>query len=235
MDLAYLAIEQDERIHNRESKYWLGRNIGAIRVNSMREGLEQIHKHKFLYVGINASNVDYASELKLLRKSTNTPIFLSSAEYSMQEQAIAMRLGADLFGALSDEPQDNFDAVMAAIDRINEQRSYNVDNTEPLIHDSIILLPKHHGLLINGKEVELTKKEFDIFHYLMRHRGQILKHEGILHHVWDDDYDKSSKHLLWTHIKRLRKKLVSAMPDFGYIENIHNIVYRFTTQPNKDI
>ena len=121
MSLVYLAIEKNEMIHERESKAWLDRNISSIRVSSMNEGIEKAIKNQFLYIGINAANINYMPQLRLLRDVTNDPILISTTTYTMQEQGKAIGLGADLFGQISDNPSENIESVMALINRLNER------------------------------------------------------------------------------------------------------------------
>ena len=103
MEKVYLAIENNLAIHERESRFWLSKNISSIRVASIRvasmnEAIMLARKRHFYYIGINASNVDYLPKLPLLRAVTNSPILVSTAKYNANEHSKALRSGADLWG-----------------------------------------------------------------------------------------------------------------------------------------
>jgi len=123
MDIKYLAIEKDIAVHERESKFWQSRNISSVRVLTMSEGIKEAAREQFLYIGINAANINYMPMLKLLREVTNAPILISITSYTMQEQGEATSNGADFFGQVSENPNDNYTSVMACIHRLNERAS----------------------------------------------------------------------------------------------------------------
>ena len=72
--LTYLAIEQDDSVHERESRFWQSRNVSSVRATSISEGIEKAAKGEFLYVGINADNIDYNPLLQVLRGVTGDPL-----------------------------------------------------------------------------------------------------------------------------------------------------------------
>ena len=75
MGLAYLAIERDEGNHEMQSNIWRTRNVDAKRVGSMVEGINEIAKTDFLFIGINASSIeDYTANFSYMRNATNIPI-----------------------------------------------------------------------------------------------------------------------------------------------------------------
>lgn len=84
----------------------------------------------------------------------------------------------------------------------------------------------HH----NGNLVNLTKKEFDLLHYLALNRNRVLTRMQLTEHIWgdtmEDDYDSN---YIDVHIKNLRKKL-SAHADIGWFETVRGIGYRFNLQ-----
>ena len=232
MIVTYLAIEQDISIHERESKFWLSRNVSSIRVSSMREGIEKAISSSFLYIGINASNIDYLPYLRLLREVTKDPIFISTATYTMQEQGKALENGADLFGQISDNPSENYTSVMACINRLQER----AEQRKPLIKiatwGDIFLVPSYHKAFIADVEIRLTKNEMGILHYLLLNKGNILSHEQIYREVFNREYDESSPEVIYSTIRRMRKKIKEITP-FDYIENVRDVGYRIVIQNDK--
>ncbi|WP_026464196.1 response regulator transcription factor [Adhaeribacter aquaticus] len=80
----------------------------------------------------------------------------------------------------------------------------------------------------NGKEIALTKKEFDLLHYLVLHKNRILTRLQLTEHIWgnilEDDYDSN---YIDVHIKNLRKKL-SAFASTDWLETVRGVGYRLT-------
>ena len=179
----YLAIEKDDDVHERESKFWLSRGVSTVRVTSMTEGIKQAMKTRFLYIGINASNINYKPQLPLLREATNDLIFISTMTYTMQEQGISIALGADLFGQISENPHENYDTVMANIHGLEERLKREKTDSDLFPYSNILLAPGHHKVFIDDVEVAFTKIEFDLLHYLMENCGLVLSSEQIHDHL----------------------------------------------------
>lgn len=78
----------------------------------------------------------------------------------------------------------------------------------------------------NGQTVNLTKKEFDLLHYLALHKNKVLTRMQLTEHIWGevmgDDYDSN---YIDVHIKNLRKKL-SAFAPSDFVETVRGIGYR---------
>jgi DNA-binding response OmpR family regulator len=222
----YLAIERDMAVHERESQFWLSRNVSAVRVSSMTEGIEAAMKHRFLYIGINAANINYQPQLPLLREVTNDPIFISTTTYTMQEQGVAVRLGADLFGQISENPEDNYSVVMDNINALYERSKRQKIPPMLIPYGNILLSYTHRLVFVDDATVELSKLEFDMLYFFLNHRGHALSFKQIYHHVWGDVYDESITASVKSTMKRLRDKIDGEDADNSFIESIRGVGYR---------
>ena len=220
-----MAIEQDEQIHHRESEFWLSHNVDSMRVFSMDEGIEKAAANEFLYIGINASNIEYAPKLELLRAVTIVPILIATNFYTVQEQWQAIALGADLFGQISDEATENHKLVMAAINRLNERAKQLKNFVSPMTYGNIMVIPAQRRVFINNEEVELTKTDWAILYCLIINRGNVLTFKQIYRHVWGSRYDESANGIVKSAVKRLRKKIDGENTADSLIKNIWGVGY----------
>jgi len=226
MDIKYLAIEKNLTIHNRESVFWQSRNITAIRVSAMYEGIQQAAKEQFLYIGINATSVNYMPMLKLLREVTHAPIFVSTTSFTAQEQAEALNNGADLFAPISENPSDNYESVMACINRLNERASQPKPDVEIITYNDILIAPSHHRAFIKDDEIRLSKNEMDIFLHLTANRGKILSHEQLYQRLTNThENNQLSADNIYATVKRLRKK-IREVSQTDFIETVRDVGYR---------
>ena len=223
MIATYLAIENDTALHKRESKFWLSKNIGSLRVSTMNEGIAQAIKRQFYYIGINASNVNYQPKLVHLREVTNAPILIATSTYTMQEQGKALSLGADLFGQISDNPNDNYNSVVAQVNRINERAKKPKPVTEIMISGEILMSRTRRQVYFGDEEVEMTRMDFDLLFFLMSNRGHVFSAEQLYHYLWDGDKSEAMTASVKAAITRIRKKL----PNPDLIENVWGQGYRF--------
>ena len=227
MNSTYLAIESNIAIHKRESEFWLSQGVSSICVSSMREGVELAAKQQFLYIGFNAANIDYKPSLSLLRHVTNDPILISTTSYTMQEQGEALRLGADLFGQISDSPNDNFTSVMALINRLNVRAKQHTAPDNLVVARNVVLSPAQRRVYVDGAEIELTKMDFDILHFFMENCGHVLSFEQIYNYAWEDRDNESVHNAVRCAVKRLRKKITEQGSEENVIETIRGFGYRF--------
>jgi len=231
--MVYLAIEGDDAIHERESAFWLSKGISAIRVKSLNEGIEKASTAQFLYIGINADNINYKPKMKLLRDVTNAPIFIATSTYSREEHVEASSLGADLFGEINDNPADNYKAVTEKLNQLRDRAR----QPKPLIiirtFSDILIAPVYHKAFIGDTEITLTKNEMDILDYLMISQGAILHHGQIGRDTPYNELNGLSSDNIYSAIKRLRKKMKD-VSQFDYIETIKDVGYRLVARKDKE-
>jgi two-component system response regulator VanR len=235
LNLLYLAIEKDDNVHERESKFWLSRNVSSVRVSSMTEGIEAAIKQQFLYIGINADNINYKPQLPHLREATHDPIFIASSTYTMQEQGIAVRLGADLFGEAGETPNDNYDTVMANIDALQERIKRRKPSVKTIPYGNVLIAPKHRQVFVYDKEIELTRIDFDLLYYFMNNRGHVLSSEQIFSRLWKNERAEAVDDIVKSAIKRLRQKLNVQDTDNSFILNVWGQGYKLPVIPVNSI
>lgn len=85
-------------------------------------------------------------------------------------------------------------------------------------------------LMHGDREVEITKKEFDLLHYLAINHDKVLARHQLYEHIWgntlDDQYDSN---FIDVHIKNIRKKL-SALAPAPWLETVRGVGYRISTE-----
>jgi two-component system alkaline phosphatase synthesis response regulator PhoP len=159
---------------------------------------------------------------KMLRKEREltVPIIFITARTEEDELLTGFSLGADDYITKPFSVKEVIVRVKAVLKRIPkedrpEQKSISVDE--------LVLNLKKRKVKIEGSEVELTRKEFEILVMLLKSEGNILSRDDILEKVWDD-HTIVSKRTVDVHVTRLRKKLGS----YGkYIRNKQGYGYTF--------
>lgn len=189
------------------------------------EASEKIAVNLYDFILLDLGLPDY-NGLDLLREAKELEhqpaIIILTARGAVEDRIEGLSLGADdylpkPFSLL--ELQVRMQAIL--------RRKFNVKS-------SVLTL---HGLEIDGTtrrvsfnqtEVSLTKKEFDLLHYLLLHRNRILTRLQLTEHIWgnilEDDYDSN---YIDVHIKNLRKKLAAYVPS-EWLETVRGVGYRLT-------
>ena len=94
-----------------------------------------------------------------------------------------------------------------------------------LIFDDLVIDPNSVKVTFQGKEIELTEKEFDLLYCLEDNYGQVLSYDDIFDMVWKDD-ETHGDEIIKAHLYRLRKKL--SVTNRVYIKNVRGKGYRFS-------
>ena len=104
------------------------------------------------------------------------------------------------------------------------QRCYTIVTTENLMLD-----PLTRRVVYNGRELDLTRREFDLLYLLSSQAGRVLTHEQLRYYVWGDDFSGNETNAIPISVSRLRQKL-----DGGEcIENVRGVGYRFNDPKRK--
>lgn len=86
---------------------------------------------------------------------------------------------------------------------------------------------EYRSVEVQGKEINLTAKEFDILALLLLNPRRVFTYEMIMDFIWNEPYNAYSRKTIINHISNIRKKLKvsSEVPD--YIKSVHSIGYKF--------
>ena len=142
-----------------------------------------------------------------IRKTSAVPIIMLTAKDSEIDKVLGLELGADDYVTKPFSNRELIARVKANLRRNaaqildaeeNENRDIHVG--ELVVHQDAYIASK------NGKEIELTHREFELLHYLAKHLGQVMTREHLLETVWGYDYFGDVRTVDVT-IRRLREKI----------------------------
>jgi DNA-binding response OmpR family regulator len=221
-----LAVDRDETICARERDGWNRRGIDVVQVESMCDALSEAGRNMFLFVAINADNIDYMAMLPALKDAAEAPIFIITSKFNIRDQVEALHNGADVYAPFHSRVEDNIMSTLALLRRYEEQGQPFNRQSKVVTHRRLQIMPKIRQVLCDEKELALTKTEFDILHYLLVNRGISVSYERIFRSVWGVGYEDMNHSVLSNHIVRMKKKIVAATGESGYIENVRDIGYR---------
>lgn len=226
MILSILSVDGDIKNFHKLKLVWEKRSIIFSRADSMQNALARLENENFFFIGINGDSIDFWLQLKILREAAQCPIFILTSHVTVHELIQAYELGADMYWFWRDE-ETCAQVGMSLAQRFHDRGKQNRKPPKIITHGEITIIPSYRMVLGNDKEILLAESEFDILHYLMINRGQVLSYRQISRHVWKEEYDENSPDIIWSVVKRMRKKLRETMLKYEYIENVRGIGYRF--------
>lgn len=175
-------------------------------------------QYDIILLDIMVPGRDGLAILKALRRDgRDTPVILLTARNELDDRLEGLNLGADDYLAKPFYVEELIARIHALLRRVSGERQ-NVLTAGPLKLDRLSRVAE-----LDGREVELTSREFNLMEYLMRAPGRVYTRTQILEHVWGYDFDPQTN-MVDVCIQRLRKKL--ALPEHVAIEAVRGVGYR---------
>ena len=150
-----------------------------------------------------------------IRKNSKVPIIMLTAKSSEEDELRGFDLGVDEYISKPFSPKILVARVEAVL------RRSNAGSDEILTVGDIVIDKSAHRVTVEGREVELSYKEFELLTYFAENRGIALSREKILSNVWNYDYFGDER-TIDTHVKKLRSKL----GDKEYIQTVWGLGYK---------
>ena len=139
--------------------------------------------------------------LKEIREYSKVPVIMLTAKGDERDELQGFDLGADEYISKPFSPK----ILVARVDALL-RRTNAVSAGERLEINGIVLDEAAHSVTIDGQNVELSFKEFELLLYFMTNKGIALSREKILNNVWNYDYFGDAR-TIDTHVKKLRAKM----------------------------
>ena len=178
----------------------------------------EMYGAKLVVLDINLPGVDGFSVCSKIREKANTPILIASARTDKSDQLRGLELGADDY---IEKPYD-IDILLAKIKGIF-RRKYEV---EEMKEENLTLNSAKQTLQVDGKDVAVTGKEFELLKLLIENKGTTMKKEYLFNTIWGSD-SESEQQTLNVHINSLRKKIEKDPKNPVHIVTVWGIGYRF--------
>ena len=161
--------------------------------------------------------LELLKKLKSSLKTKNIPVIMVTAKGSEYDKVVGLDSGAD------DYVTKPF-GMMELVSRIKAvlRRSGKVEDRTDMETAGVHVDVKKHEVTVDGKEISLTLKEFELLEKLMRNQGIVLTRDQLLTEIWGYDFDGETR-TVDVHIRTLRQKL----GDKGeIIQTVRGVGYR---------
>ncbi len=149
--------------------------------------------------------LDGFSVCKMAREMSNIPIIILTAKGSEDDKLKGYDLGADDYMTKPFSPK----VLLAKTNVLLRRTSASpTDAVNSLNGGKISMIPALHKVFLDGQEITLTYKEYELLYFFMSNPGQVFSREQLLNRIWGYDFEGTTR-TVDTHIKTLRQKLGS--------------------------
>ncbi len=215
-----LIVEDNTELASLLSDFLRDEGYTVTAVGSGERALELFEKYgaKLVVLDINLPGMDGFAVCSKLREDTDTPILIVSCRTDKDDKINGLDLGADDY---IEKPYD-IDILIAKIKGIFRRRYQR----EILSADGVELNLADRTAVIDGKNVELTTKEFDLLALLISNRGKVMKKQYLFSTIWGSD-SESEMQTLHVHINRLRAKLGDDPKDAKRLLTVWGVGFKY--------
>ena len=202
--LRILVVDDESRMRKLVSDFLVKQEYEVLEAKDGEEALDIFFKQKdiaLLILDVMMPKMDGWEVCREIRAYSKVPIIMLTAKGNEHDELQGFELGVDEYITKPFSPKILVARVEAILRRTNLLAS-----EEAMEAGGIELNKSAHRVLIDGVDVELSYKEFELLAYFIENKGLALSREKILNNVWNYDYFGDAR-TIETHVKKLRSKL----------------------------
>ena len=215
-----LIVEDNKEIGKLLQTFLRKENYVVSLADSGEKALDLFERYgaKLVILDIMLPGMDGYSVCSKIRETSNAHILVASAKTEKDDKLKGLNLGADDY---IEKPYD-IDILTAKINGIFKRKYAQ----EVIMVGGLRLNTVTKNLSVDGRDIDVTSKEFDLLRTLIENKGVTLKKEYLFNNIWGSDSD-SELQTLTVHIKWLREKIEKDPKKPEHILTVWGTGYRF--------
>lgn len=220
-DITVLVVDDESRMRKLVKDFLMQKQYKVLEAKDGEEALKVFEENKnkinIMLLDVMMPKLDGWSVLRQIRQISSIPIIMLTARGEEQDELFGFELGVDEYIAKPFSPKILVARVEAILNRTNPKEN------EVKEYAGILIDNEGRTVKVDGKQIELSLREYELLKYLVDNNGIALSRDKILNNVWNYDYYGDSR-TIDSHIKKIRHKLGKKGK---YIETIRGIGYKF--------
>lgn len=219
-----LVVDDESRMRKLVRDFLEKQGYKVLEAGDGMEAIEIFYEEKdvaLVILDVMMPRMDGWETLRAIRKDSKVPIIMLTARGSERDELQGFELGVDEYISKPFSPKILVARVSAILRRTGSGQVEQVIKIGGIEVDKAA-----HMVKVDGKNVELSYKEFELLTYFVENQGIALSREKILNNVWDYDYFGDAR-TIDTHVKKLRSKLEEKGE---YIKTIWGMGYKFEVE-----
>lgn len=224
-----LIVEDDLSIAELQKDYL---ELAGFEVTICTDGLQGLNCIKeedfnLIILDVMLPKLDGFSILRSIQESKDIPVLMVSAKKEEIDKIKGLSLGADDYITKPFSPGELVARVKSHInnyERIKSKFALNTPNNNIIIR-GLQIVKDSRQVFINGQEVTLAQKEFDLLLYLAQNPNRVFSKEELFEKIWGFD-SLGDTATVTVHIRRVREKIEASPSEPQYIETVWGVGYR---------
>ncbi len=223
-----LIIEDDINIAEMERDYLQLNGYKSEIITDGAKGLKLALECRYdlIIVDLMLPNVDGYEIIKEVRKKYEIPIIVVSARSEDIDKIRGLDFGADDYLTKPFSPAELTARVKSHINRYERLNGNDKSSSEIISHGGLEINTSSHRVLVYGKEIQMTSKEYSVLLLLASNPNVVFTKEHIFDKIWGDEFYGDTA-TIPVHIQRIRKKIEKDPSNPEFIETLWGTGYRF--------
>jgi DNA-binding response OmpR family regulator len=176
---------------------------------------------------LDLPDLDGLDVLSSMRRRGELPVIVLTGRRLEQDRVAGLERGADDYVLKPFSARE----LVARIRTVLRRSDHGVEATDVdvLTHDGLVIDRTAREVVIDGRKVELTKREFDLLAFLAAHPRRVFSRQELLSEVWGSSEDWQVPATVTEHVRRVRLKLETDPTNPKLIHNVRGVGYRFAS------
>jgi DNA-binding response OmpR family regulator len=221
--LKVLVVDDESRMRKLVKDFLSKKNFEVLEAENGEQAVDIFFENKeiaLLILDVMMPKMDGWQVCREIRQYSKVPIIMLTAKSDEKDELLGFELGVDEYISKPFSPKILVARVEAILRRTNALEDDVVDV------GGIVLDKAAHQVKIDGQNIDLSFKEFELLAYFIMNQGVALSRERILNNVWNYDYFGDAR-TIDTHVKKLRSKMG---PKGDLIKTIWGMGYKFEVE-----
>lgn len=223
-----LIVDDEKEIGDLIEIYLKNDGYNVLKASNGLEAIKILEDNEvhLIILDIMMPKMDGIQACMKIREEKNMPIIMLSAKSQDMDKIIGLSTGADDYVTKPFNPLELMARVKSQLRRYTRLNTPNLSKKDEIDIGNISINVATHEVFVDGKEVKLTPKEFDILELLARNRGIVFSTQKIFESVWKEDYYESDNTVM-VHIRKIREKIELDPRKPQYIKTVWGVGYKF--------
>jgi DNA-binding response OmpR family regulator len=182
-----------------------------------------VYKYDIIVLDLTLPGGEGLDLINLIKeKNQSAGLLIVSARDSIDDKIKGLDMGADDYIT----KPFHLAELNSRIKSIIRRRQF--EGVNEIIYNEIKIKPDNGEVIINGQEIKLTRKEYEILLYMIVNKNKVITREALAEHIWGDNISYADNFdFLYSQIKNIRKK-IEQNHGINYIHNMYGIGYKFS-------
>lgn len=194
-----LIVDDEKLIRDVIKEYCLGNKYEILEADNGIDAIKKVAEADIIVMDIMMPKMDGFTAYKEIKKKYNTPTIILSARGEEYDKLVGFDLGIDDYMTKPFSPKELIARINAVCKRYKKDENF-------FEYKGLKVDYLGHCVFIDGNEINLTPKEYDLLVYFIKNKGIALSREQLLNKIWNYDYFGNDR-TIDTHIKMLRNNL----------------------------